>query len=104
MIHKAHMTQSTSNAPGPDKFNFRILHMVWEWDSQRLITMDQHTRRLGYQPKRWKKAWGILLEKGEKRDLGLLKSYRVISLLFILFFIHVLCLCATLWVMIYKFT
>ena len=81
MINKALMTQSTSKAPGPDKFNFRILRMVWEWDSKRLITMVQHSIRLGYQPKRWKKARGILLEKGGKRDLSLVKSYRVISLL-----------------------
>ena len=81
VINKGLMTQSTSKVLGPDKFNFRILRMVWEWDSQRLITMVQHSIRLGHQPKRWKKARGILLEKGGKRDLSLVKSYRVISLL-----------------------
>ena len=39
MIHKAIMTQSTFKILGPDKFNFRILHMVWGWDSKRFITM-----------------------------------------------------------------
>ena len=52
IIHKALMTQSTSKAPGPDKINFRILRMIWEWDSERLIAMVQHTIRLGYQPLR----------------------------------------------------
>lgn len=36
---------------------------------------------MGYHPKEWKKVRGILLEKREKRDLTLVKSYRVISLL-----------------------
>lgn len=43
--------------------------------------MVRHSIRLGYQPKRWEKAQGILLEKGEKQDLSLVKSYKVISLL-----------------------
>ena len=81
VIHKALMTQSTSKAPGPDKINFRILRMIWEWNSNRLIVIVQQSIRLGYQPKRWEKAWGILLEKGGKRDWSLVNSYRVISLL-----------------------
>ena len=81
VIEKALMTQSTSKAPGPDKFNFRILCMVWEWDSKRITAIIQNAIRLGYQPKQWKKTRGILLEKGGKRDLSLVKSYRVISLL-----------------------
>lgn len=43
--------------------------------------MVQQAIRLGYQPKIWKRARGILLEKEGKRDLSLVKSYRVISLL-----------------------
>ena len=37
IIYKALMTQSTSKALRPDKIYFRILHMVWEWDSKRLM-------------------------------------------------------------------
>lgn len=48
VINKALMTQSMSKAPGPDKFNFRILRKVWEWDSKRLITMVQYSIRLVY--------------------------------------------------------
>lgn len=81
LIYKALMTQSTSKAPGPDKMNFHILRMVWDWDIERIIAMIQQAIRLGYQPKRWKKACGILLEKGGRRDFSLVKSYRVISLL-----------------------
>ncbi len=43
--------------------------------------MVYHAIRLGYHPTEWKKARGILLEKGGKRDFGLVRSYRVISLL-----------------------
>ena len=50
IIQKALMSQSTSKAPGPDKINFRILRMIWEWDSERLIAMVKNTIRLGYQP------------------------------------------------------
>ena len=36
---------------------------------------------MGYHPTEWKKARGIFLEKGGKRDFGLVRSYHVISLL-----------------------
>lgn len=68
-------------APGPDKINFQILRMIWEWDKMQITSMVQQVIRLGYYPKAWKRAWGILLEKGGKRDFGLVRSYRVISLL-----------------------
>ena len=81
IIYEALMTQSTSKALGPDKINFQILCMVWDWDSERLIAMVQQAIKLGYRPKRWKRARGVLLEKGGRRDLSMVKSYRVISLL-----------------------
>lgn len=81
IIYKALITQSTSKAPRPDKIDFWILPMIWERDSKRLLAIVQQSVRLGYQPKRWKRARGILLEKVGKRDWSLVKSYRVISLL-----------------------
>lgn len=39
VIFHAFISQSTSKALGPDKINFRILNMIWEWDSKRLIAM-----------------------------------------------------------------
>lgn len=56
LVYNSLMTQFTSKAPGPDKINFRILRLVWEWDSERIIAMVQQAVRLGYQPKRWKRA------------------------------------------------
>lgn len=75
------MSQSATKAPGRDKINFQILHMIWKWDKVRITSMVQQAIRLGYHRKAWKKARGILLEKGGKRDFGLVRSYRVISLL-----------------------
>ena len=46
-----------------------------------MTQMVQQAIRLGYHPREWKRARGILHEKGGKQDLTLVKSYRVISLL-----------------------
>ncbi len=46
-----------------------------------MTDMVYHAIQLGYHAKEWKKACGILLGKGDKRDFGLVRSYRVISLL-----------------------
>ena len=80
-IYLALVTQAIAKAPGPNKINFRILRMIWDWDKERIISMVQQAIRLGYHPKEWEKSRGILLEKGGKRDLSLVRSYRVISLL-----------------------
>lgn len=44
-----------------------------------MTSMIQQAIRLGHYSEAWKKARGILLEKGGKRDFALVKSYRVIS-------------------------
>lgn len=75
------LSQSATKAPGPDKINFQIIRMLWEWDKEQIASTIQQAIRLGYHPKAWKRARGILLEKGGKRDFGLVRSYRVISLL-----------------------
>ncbi len=75
------MSQSAIKAPELDKINFQVLRMIWDWDKMRIASMMQQTIRLGYHPKKWKRARGILLEKLGKRDFGLVRSYRVISLL-----------------------
>lgn len=75
------MNQGATRAPGPDKINFRILRMVWDWDKVQMTNMVHHAIRLGYHPKEWKKARGMLFENRGKRDFGLVRSYQVISLL-----------------------
>ena len=80
-VAQALKTQAATKAPGPDKINFPILQMIWSWEKAQITSMVYHAIRLGYHPTEWKRARGILLEKGGKRDFGLVRSYRVISLL-----------------------
>ena len=81
IVAQALTIQAATKAPGPDKINFHILQMIWSWEKAQITSMLYHAIRLGYHPTEWKRARGILLEKGGKRDLGLVRSYRVISLL-----------------------
>ena len=81
VVAQALVTQAATKAPGPNKINFQVLQMIWNWDKVRITSMVYHAVHLGYHPMEWKKARGILLEKGGKRDFGLVRSYRVISLL-----------------------
>ena len=61
--------------------NFQALRLIWTWDAPRITSLVQQAIRLQYHPWSWKHAKGILLEKPNKRDRTLVKSYRVISLL-----------------------
>lgn len=81
LVEKALFCQSPTKAPGPDKLNFKAIRLVWSWDPERITAIVKNAVRLHYHPKSWKRAQGILLEKGNKRDKSLVKSYRVISLL-----------------------
>ncbi len=42
------MSLSATKAPGPDKINFQILRMIWEWDKVRITSMVQQAILLGY--------------------------------------------------------
>ena len=79
-ISYALMSQSATKAPGQDKINFQILRMIWEWDKMRITSMLPQVICLRYHSKAYKRAREILLEKGGKRDFGLVRLYRVISL------------------------
>lgn len=81
LVEKALFCRSTTKASGPDKFNFLAIRLLWSWDSERILAIVKNATRLHYHPTGWKRARGILLEKGYKRDKSLVKSYRVISLL-----------------------
>ena len=50
------MSQFAKKAPGPDKINFQILRMIWEWDKMQITSMVHQAIRLGYHPKAWKRA------------------------------------------------
>lgn len=78
---RALLCQSVKKAPGPNMQNFRILRILWEWDPDRITALVVQAIKLQYHPQRWRHARGILLEKPNKRDRTLVKSYWVISLL-----------------------
>lgn len=75
------LCQSVKKAPGPNMQNFRALRLIWTWDAPRITSLVQQAIRLQYHPRSWRHAKGILMEKPNKRDRTLVKSYRVISLL-----------------------
>ena len=81
MVGRALLCQSIKKAPGLNMHNFQALRLVWAWDSARITLLVQQAIRLQYHPQLWRHATGILLEKPNKRDRTLVKSYRVISLL-----------------------
>ena len=80
-VGRALLCQSIKKSPGPNMHNFQALRLIWIWDSARITSLVQQAIRLQYHPRLWRHAKGILLEKPNKRDRTLVKSYRVISLL-----------------------
>lgn len=38
-VYNTLMAQSTKKAPGPDKINFGILRMIWDWEGERMTEM-----------------------------------------------------------------
>lgn len=61
--------------------DFWILRLIWTWNAICITSLVQHAIRLQYHLQPWRYAKGILMEKPNKRDWILVKSYRVISLL-----------------------
>ena len=80
-VARALLCQSVKKAPGPNMHNFRALRLIWTWDADRITSLVQQAIRLQYHHQPWRHAKGILMEKPNKRDRTLVKSYRVISLL-----------------------
>ena len=80
LVERAPFLQSTTKAPGPDKLNFKA-KALRSWEPKQIVAIVKNAIRLHYYLTNWKQALGILLEKDNKRDKSLVKSYRVISLL-----------------------
>jgi ribonuclease HI len=81
VIRDALFSLSTKKAPGPDRLNFKAIRLLWEWDQDRVLALLKQCFRVGYHPKRWKIARGILLRKPNKPDYTIAKHYRIICLL-----------------------
>lgn len=80
-VQEALFAQSIKKAAGIDKLGFRALRLLWSWDSDRVVALVQGCISLGYHPRVWKTAKGILLRKQGKPTYAVAKAYRVISLL-----------------------
>src|SRR6266496_830116 len=81
-IKEAIFSNSDKKAPGPDQIFFFIIQKVYNSIPEYFHYIYQNLIRLGYHPKCWKIAIGVILRKlGEKRNWSEPKSYRIISLL-----------------------
>jgi len=73
--------KATNSAPGDDRIPAGIVKVFWQWDKQRIVQLARACIRLGYHPKLWKTAKGVVIPKPEKPDYSKVRAYRVISLL-----------------------
>lgn len=80
-IEQAINTSSKKKAPGPDQLSFLILQKAYPMIEDILYRVYNIFFRMGYHPKIWKEATGVVLPKPNKKDYSLPKSYRIISLI-----------------------
>jgi ribonuclease HI/endonuclease/exonuclease/phosphatase family metal-dependent hydrolase len=72
---------SRCTAPGPDDIDWTVLNRALEAAPDDFLEIYGIFMSIGYQPKIWKQATGIILRKPGKPDYTMPKAYRVISLL-----------------------
>jgi len=49
-IREALFNQSVQKAPGPDRLGFKVIRLLWDWNSQRIINIIKASFRLGIHP------------------------------------------------------
>lgn len=76
--------QVQMKAPGPDVINFNALKLLWEYVSRRVTVLIRQCIKLGFHPHAWKTAKGVMLQKPNRINYTLVKSYQVITLLYCL--------------------
>ena len=78
----AAITEASNNkAPGPDGITAELIKELEEATPGFLVNIVKSCFRLGYYPKAWRKARGIVIPKPEKPDYTKAKTFRTISLL-----------------------
>jgi len=80
-IREALFDQSVKKAPGPDRLECKVIRLLWEWDSWRIIEIVKALFWLEVHPQVWKEARGVVILKPNKPIYGVTKAYRVITLL-----------------------
>jgi len=73
-IREAMFNQSVQKAPGPDRLGFKVIRLLWEWDSLRIMEIVKMSFRLQIQPQVWKEARGVVISKPNKPDYGVAKA------------------------------
>lgn len=74
-VQKARFCQLVKKTLGPNLHNFLILRVLWDWEADRITSLVMQALRLQYHPQRWRYARGVFIEKPNKRDHALVKSY-----------------------------
>ncbi|KAI0991286.1 hypothetical protein K3495_g16901, partial [Podosphaera aphanis] len=80
-VERACCQPSKGKAPGSDEINWTIIEQAYRASKDTFLQVYSLFFNLGYQPKCWRKAIGIILKKPGKPDYSQPKAYRVISLL-----------------------
>ncbi|KAH7552688.1 hypothetical protein BM1_08639 [Bipolaris maydis] len=70
-----------ATAPGPDLISQEVIQKAYLAQSEALFRIYSTLFNLGYHPRCWRKAKGVILRKPNKPDYSIPKAYRVISLL-----------------------
>jgi len=74
-------TAANTSAPGDDRISVGIIKVFCQWDEQRITQLVRACIRLGFHPRIWKTAKGVVIPKPGKPDYSKVRAYRVISLL-----------------------
>jgi hypothetical protein len=62
-IRRVVFDQSIKKGPGPDKFEFKAIRLLWEWDAPRIIAIVKMSFRLGIHSQAWKEERGVVIAK-----------------------------------------
>jgi hypothetical protein len=80
-ISKALKSSANGKAAGPDGVTDELLRYLDQVTPGFMVEIIQASFRVGYHPKVWREAKGVVIPKPGKDDYSKAKSYRTISLL-----------------------
>ncbi|KAJ7585497.1 hypothetical protein C8J56DRAFT_714460, partial [Mycena floridula] len=72
---------SNTSAPGQTQITYRLVKWAWQVDDQLIYLLYRHCLRMGYHPRKWRKAIALALRKPRKPNYSNPRAYRLITLL-----------------------
>jgi len=78
---RALSSQSIRTAPGPEKFSFASLGLLWKWDKERIVELPKAAVGTGRHPAVWKWACWVAIRRPGKHNYTEIFTCRSISLL-----------------------